>query len=193
MTQTLPTREFMFLRHGETQYNKEGRLQGRIDVPLNEAGLAQAESVAGILATCEVSRIVSSPAQRVLQTIQPYLRTQDLSVHLEADLMEFFVGSFQGQKIADLRASHALSEGTSWLSILPADAEHWTEFSTRVCCAVARWTQLHADETILIASHGLVFHALVEALTGKPRTSQNAEPHRFRPTADGWEVSSLLA
>jgi broad specificity phosphatase PhoE len=57
--------------------------------------------------------------------------------------------------------------------------------------AVARWTERHAGETILIASHGLVFRALAESLVGKKLYSRNAEPYYFRPVDDEWVVSAV--
>jgi broad specificity phosphatase PhoE len=189
----LPKRAFFFLRHGETVYNREGRFQGRINVPLNSAGVAQAESAASVLAGRHFSRIVSSPAQRVLQTVQPLTQTDAVPLHIEDHLMEFFVGSFEGKLIAEIREEHSLGGSDSWLSILPADAERWHEFESRVCSAVARWTDRHANETLLIASHGLVFHALALALTGKKVYSRNAEPHLFEPVGDGWTIAPISA
>jgi probable phosphoglycerate mutase len=181
------------LRHGETAYNQEGRFQGQIDVPLNRAGALQAESAANALADWSISRIVSSPATRVQQTVKPFLNGGDFPLHIEENLLELSVGSFEGRLIAEVRQEHGLSEGDSWLPILPADAECWQEFESRVCSAIASWTERHANETILIASHGLVFHVLVKALTGEKMYSRNAEPHHFEPVADGWIVSPISA
>jgi len=188
----LPKREFIFLRHGETAYNREGRFQGRIDVPLNSAGVAQAESAADVLAKRQISRVVSSPARRVLQTVQQFLQAEEIPLHIEDDLMEFFVGGFEGKQVADIRQEHGLDRAESWLSVLPDDAERWSEFVSRVCSAVARWTEQHTGETILVASHGLVFRALAEELTGKILFSRNAESHRFSPVDDGWTISPVL-
>ena len=189
----LPGCEFIFLRHGETAYNREGRFQGHIDVPLNSFGLAQAELAADLLVERQISRVVSSPARRVLQTVRPFMQANEVPLHIEDDLMEFFVGGVEGQLIASVRQAHGLDEDKSWLSILPDDAECWDGFVTRVCSAVARWTAQYAGETILVASHGLVFTALTEVLTGTRLSSPNAEPHYFRPVGDDWTVSPLNA
>ena len=187
----LPEREFFFLRHGETEYNREGRFQGRTDVPLNRTGIAQAESAASALAALNISRIVSSPAQRVLQTVQPLLQIDDIPLHREEHLMEFFVGSFEGMLVAEIRREHGLGEWESWQSILPDDADVWHEFVPRVCSAVWRWTERHPDEKILVAAHGLVFRALTEVLVGEQLSSRNAEAHHFEPSRDGWIVSPI--
>ena len=188
---TLPEHEFIFLRHGQTEYNREQRFQGHLDIPLNDYGHSQAASVADLLANRQISRIVASPARRVQQTIKPLLQASELPLHTEDDLMEFFVGSFEGRLIADIRQEHGLDEEASIWSVLPDDAERWPEFVSRAVTAVAHWTDRHAGETILIASHGLVFRALAESLVGKKIYTGNAEPHCFSPVEDGWAVNPL--
>lgn len=185
----LPEHAFYFLRHGETAYNREGRFQGRIDVPLNEAGLRQARETAAALARSNITRIVSSPAQRVLQTVSHFAEAHGVPVHTEDDLMEFYVGSFEGQYVADIKRQHSLSEHDSVFSVLPPDADKWQEFATRVCSAVRKWIDQYPGETLLFASHGLVFRALTEALTGREMSSRNAQVHRFQPGGDAWVVA----
>lgn len=185
--------EFVFLRHGETQLNLERRFQGRQDVPLNSTGLSQARSAADILAGQKIGRIVASPARRVQQTVEPLVDSAGIPLHTDENLMEFFVGAFEGRLHDEVFAEKNWALGQSWLSILPGDADNWDEFVARVCSAVARWTAKFGDETILIAAHGLVFRALAESLTGRELTSKNAEPYRFRPVDDGWVVNPVTA
>src|ERR1700722_10208985 len=64
----IPRRTFYFLRHGETDWNVEGRFQGHSDIPLNAQGLAQARSAAQIMADRSVDLIVASPLIRALKT-----------------------------------------------------------------------------------------------------------------------------
>ena len=61
-------RNLIFIRHGETAWNREKRFQGHSDVPLNERGLLQAELLAGALPREGVSRLLSSPLIRARQT-----------------------------------------------------------------------------------------------------------------------------
>ena len=186
-----PSRSFYFLRHGETQYNLERRFQGSIDVPLNDNGVAQAKLAAGVLSGHGFTRIVSSPANRVLKTACFTAEATSAPMHVDSDLMEFNVGSFEGQCIVTTKAKHGIGEDDSFMSILPDDADKWEEFVPRVCASVKRWTDRHADETLLIAAHGLVFRALTVTLTGEVLASQNAEPYLFKTVADGWDVRKL--
>ena len=187
----LPRRSFLFLRHGQTAYNLEGRFQGRSDIPLNDTGRQQADDVVHLLRDETVHRIVSSPAQRAVQSAQPFERTSGLTLHIEDDIREFFIGAFEGRLLSEIREEHNLSEWESWLDIVPDDADDWAEFAPRVCRAVTHWTERHPNETILFASHGLVYWALTEVLTGTPRMSRNGEVHRFEPAGDRWIVSPI--
>lgn len=187
----LPRRAFYFLRHGETQFNLERRFQGTIDVPLNENGVAQAKTAADVLAGHEFTRIVSSPANRVLKTASFTAEASGAPMHVDTDLMEFNVGSFEGQCIVTTKRAHGLSEDDSFMSILPDDADKWHEFVPRICAAVKRWTDRQAEETLLIAAHGLVFRALTVSLAGEHLVSQNAEPYFFQPNGGGWDITRL--
>jgi probable phosphoglycerate mutase len=64
----IPPRRFYFLRHGQTDWNREGRYQGTSNVPLNATGIAQARAAAELLARVKVDRIIASPLFRALKT-----------------------------------------------------------------------------------------------------------------------------
>ena len=187
----LPTRAFYFVRHGETKFNLERRFQGSVDVPLNESGVEQAKKAAQTLSGHPFTRIIASPASRVLTTAGFIASVGDLPIHIEKDLMEFNVGSFEGRFISTIMEAHGLEKHASILSILPDDADKWDEFVPKVCTAVSRWTNLYAEETLLIAAHGLVFRALTEILLGTPTVSKNGVPFQFVPTDSGWELREV--
>ena len=192
MKQTiLPSRRFLFIRHGETEYNRQGRFQGKINVPLNENGHAQAIRASDILARVGVSLVVSSPATRVRQTLAPFVRHSQLQPQFEEQLLEMSVGAFEGRLYSEVRKEHGLEEGESWLSILPEDAESWRDFVDRVVSGVARWIEKNSDETILFASHGLVFRALSQYLKGTPMQSGNAQVHVFEPYSTVWNITPV--
>ena len=65
------------------------------------------------------------------------------------------------------------------------------EFVSRICAAVKHWTDRYAGETLLIASHGLVFRALAESLLGKRTSSRNSLPFHFKPNGKVWELSRI--
>ncbi len=99
--------ELWILRHGETEWNASGRLQGRLDSPLTETGLRQAEAQGRILARDlpGAVRVISSPAPRALRTAEIALPGR--SVETDARLEEIDLGRWQGRTIDELRAENA--------------------------------------------------------------------------------------
>lgn len=93
MTET----RLLIARHGETDYNKKGLLQGRgIDAPLNEQGRSQARCLAGYLVNYNTTGIAVSSLQRTWQTADPYRVQTQLELLKNRDLDEMDFGDFEG-------------------------------------------------------------------------------------------------
>ena len=92
----IPPRTFYFLRHGETEWNAEGRFQGHSDIPLNPQGLAQAHAAARIIAACPVDLIVASPLIRALTTAAIVAEAIGKPVRIDSELKERHFGDFEG-------------------------------------------------------------------------------------------------
>ena len=88
---------FYFLRHGETQWNKDGLTQGQLDSQLNDTGRAQAERAADALATEPIARIVASPLSRARHTAEAVAARHGLAVDFDEGLMECHLGEHQGK------------------------------------------------------------------------------------------------
>ena len=103
-------------RHGETEYNRKGLLQGRgIDAPLNETGLRQAEAISNYLIQYTPNRLVSSSMQRAWQTAEPIEKKAGLTIMKNGDLDEMDFGKFEGKPYLD--ASEELQDlQKSWMS-----------------------------------------------------------------------------
>ena len=114
-----------------------------------------------------------------------------MPMHVDADLMEFNVGSLEGRDIVETKRAHGLNEHDSFMTILPDDADKWHEFVPRICTSVRHWTEKHSDETVLVAAHGLVFRALTIALADEHLVSQNAEPYFFEPAGSTWRIEKI--
>ncbi|MEX0769721.1 MAG: histidine phosphatase family protein [Balneolaceae bacterium] len=97
------TRLFV-IRHGETDYNLHGRLQGRsIDAPLNLTGQKQAEAVGRYLSDYKIDKIVTSGLLRSQQTAEPIQKKFKLDLCIEPDLDEMDFGNFEGQEYRSVR------------------------------------------------------------------------------------------
>ncbi len=95
----------LLIRHGQTQYNTENRIQGQIDVPLNDLGVEQARSLAKILKQENIIRIISSDLSRAYETAKIIGEPHRITPQLDQRLRELGLGQFEGlkwQKITEL-------------------------------------------------------------------------------------------
>ena len=95
----------MLVRHGETDWNREGRIQGQTDIPLNARGLKQAKDVARKLASLKIEHIFSSPLERALRTAQEISDHKGIGVIVDERLREMSQGEWDGKRPADLAAT----------------------------------------------------------------------------------------
>src|SRR5580704_9813321 len=106
---------FWYLRHGETDWNRQGLSQGNIDIPLNELGLAQAKDAAVRLRNRGITSIVASPLSRARVTAEIVAEALGLEVTIEPDLREVSWGIREGEPLADWFngwiAGHTTPEG----------------------------------------------------------------------------------
>lgn len=195
MTQ-LDLRPYWYLRHGQTDWNREGLSQGRTDVPLNATGIEQAGAAVGFVlpglkTLTPFTHIVSSPLDRAFQTaaiLREGLITHGLeALPLETDdgLEEVCFGEQEGQPMGDWYDSWIAGEYT------PQGAERFEDLKTRAVDAVNRATQLGGVP--LIVAHGALFRALRAAMNLPANVRlPNATPLWLEPgktTADAWTLT----
>ena len=101
------------IRHGETAWNVDTRIQGHLDIPLNDTGLWQAEQAAKALAGEPIAAIYTSDLQRAHATAQAVARTTGAPLVTDTGLRERSFGHFQGRTFAEIEAE------------LPEDALRW--------------------------------------------------------------------
>ncbi|MFO8101086.1 MAG: histidine phosphatase family protein [Dehalococcoidia bacterium] len=97
----------ILVRHGQTDWNTEYRAQGQSDVPLNDAGEAQAEAVARALRENPVSAIFSSPLSRAYRTAQAIRRFHEVDITADERLQELDLGDFDGRYYPSLETDAA--------------------------------------------------------------------------------------
>ena len=182
---------FIFLRHGQTNWNLEGRFQGQTNIALNETGLEQARDAARQLKSHPIDRIVSSPLIRALKTAATVAEAAGLPVYVDSQLKERSFGAFDGLVVADVKAEHGMPLSEPAARIFPPDAEKWPQTLERTERAIGRWLSEHPDETILFVAHDGLFRALAEILYKAPLESKHGKPYTFEPAKDRWRVSEL--
>ncbi|HTU68733.1 MAG TPA: histidine phosphatase family protein [Candidatus Baltobacteraceae bacterium] len=89
-------------RHGESDWNREGRYQGQRESHLTEVGIAQARALADALADSEITRIIASPLARCVDTARPLTERLGLSLEQDRDLIEIAHGAWEGRLRADI-------------------------------------------------------------------------------------------
>ena len=189
----IPRRHFFFLRHGQSDWNREGRYQGIADTPLNALGVTQAQAAAKALAGTRIDRIVASPLIRALKTAAIVAEATGAPIHIDRGLRERDFGRFDGLVIGEVKARHGLRADENSRAIMPPDADPWDEIFARVPPVLGHWMTAHASETLLFVAHGGVFDAVHAHLVG-PRVgaeSKHATPYRVAPAASGWQFQSL--
>jgi broad specificity phosphatase PhoE len=101
---TWPFESVFIARHGETQWNSEGRRQGQLDSPLTATGMAQAESLADFVATADVDMIFTSPLGRAHRTATTAGDRSHIDVQVVTELSEIHHGEFAGLTNAEIDA-----------------------------------------------------------------------------------------
>ncbi len=195
--------ELILIRHGETDWNRELRFQGQVDVPLNPTGHAQARRLAQRLAqeAMVADHLVSSDLERTRQTAQPLLdallprlRMDELT---DSGLREQHFGVVDGMRVPDIKAQYP-EAWAQWLRF-QADGgmpggETTRQFHTRVMAALRRVAQQHAGRTVVVVTHGGVLDMVWRTARGLglegPRQSDipNAALNRVRLRGDAIDI-----
>jgi probable phosphoglycerate mutase/uncharacterized phosphatase len=187
-----PTRSFCGLRHGATDWNRQGLFQGRTDNPLNEDGLAQAHEAASMLRGTGISRIVASPLVRAARTAEIIADAISVPLTIDAGIIEFDFGSFEGLPVRDLMIRHGVTSATGLVSILPADGENWDAMTERSLACVSTWLDRHPGEHFLFVCHDAVMQGMAKALCGSYFKNSHGTPFRYLREGEQWRVEQLV-
>jgi probable phosphoglycerate mutase len=182
------------VRHGETAWNVDTRIQGQLDIGLNETGRWQACRVAQALAGEPITAIYSSNLLRAWDTAQAISRVTGQTPQPHTGLRERDFGVFQGKTFTEIEAAWP-EQARRWRKRDP----HWTPeggeslmaLRQRITGAAAELAACHPGEQIVLVAHGGVMDVLYRAATGQdlqaPRTWNlgNATINRLLWTKEG--------
>ena len=164
----------LLVRHGETPWNREGRYQGRTDIPLSSTGEAQVKALGLRLAHLPIAIAIASPLSRARATAEAILVGRTTPLELDDGLLEISHGEWEGKLASDLELSHAEMLGT-WRSrpdrTVPAGpgAETLGDVEDRAWPVLVRTcARLGPDETAVIAAHDAVNRVLLCRVLGLP-------------------------
>lgn len=160
-----------FIRHGETQYNVEKRMQGFCDSPLTGRGIFQAKSVGKGLSDMNFKAAYSSDSQRVLDTAKYAIGNQDIPLIIDPRLKEMNFGVLESLLEEEIFKEHGniLEKLFSFknLDVAAPDGESYVQLFTRTTNAVGDIIKKHALDggNVLIFSHGITIGNYILQIT----------------------------
>ncbi len=167
------------VRHGETAWNRDTRIQGHTDIALNATGQWQARQLARALAQEPLAAIYSSDLQRAQATAQAVAEATGAPLHLDAGLRERGFGAFEGRSFAEIEAQLP-EQARRWRQrepdYAPEGGETLLQLRARVHAATEGIAARHPGALLLLVAHGGVLDVLYRAATRQslqaPRTWQ---------------------
>lgn len=166
----MPT-NLVLVRHGETEWNRNSRYQGVVDIELNKKGKTQAEHLYDYLKDEEFDAIYSSTLKRAYHTIKDIADYQDKDVITIADLMEINFGEWEGLTFSEIEKDYP-DLAKKWAKdptcCKPPEGEHIKEVEERVGKTIDRIVDENADNKILIATHGGIVRIIIAYLLELP-------------------------
>jgi 2,3-bisphosphoglycerate-dependent phosphoglycerate mutase/probable phosphoglycerate mutase len=170
-------RRLVLLRHGQTDYNVGGRMQGHLDSMLTETGVEQAASVAPEIARLVPDRLISSDLQRAVDTADLVSAACGLPVKFDARLRETHLGEWQGRTVAEIEDGWpgAIATWRSDPGWAPPGGESRIEVVRRSLPVVEELDEEYAagepDTTVVLVAHGGLIAGLVCGLLALPTAS----------------------
>ena len=164
-------KKLYLFRHGETDWNKDSRIQCSIDIELNEKGLEQARQNAEFLKDKGIQHIYASPLRRAYKTGEILAKLINVDIEIYDDLREMNGGRYEGMVKSDLKMdfgeenyemfSHSRNEG---MDLSFPDGETKRQVRNRIINAVVDIAKTTPYNIIGIASHGFVLRELLRGL-----------------------------
>lgn len=163
------TTTLVLIRHGETEWNRQGRIQGHLDSPLTPEGVAQARACSIRLREEHFDQVVASDLPRVRHTAELLIEGRGFPIRLDAALRERSYGIGEGLTYAEMDAQHP--EFFSRIRTTDPDyavegSESRREFHQRITNALRGIAGDHAGQRVLVVTHGGVLGVVYRWLNG---------------------------
>lgn len=189
-----PPVRLWLVRHGQTDWNLEGRYQGQTDLPLNANGLIQAQETARFFLDKQITAIYSSDLQRAFQTASAIASLSGIAVKIDQRLREINQGELEGQLFSVIKVKYpelVLMRERDPLHARPPGGETIWEVAQRVYQAIDEISEQHTGEEVVIVSHGLALATILVKSSGAPLGSafkyipDNAAPVKVEWQSNG--------
>lgn len=163
------------IRHGQTDWNVAGKIQGRQDIPLNAAGRMQAQALAEGMRTRPVTAIYSSPQLRAMETAEAIAALQGMAVRSLPQLVEIGYGQWEGRTAEDILTTDRELYESWWqhpATVAPPGGETLNQVDER--CRQA-WSAIRGSmegDTAVVSHGGTLAHFIVHLLEGQPEAQE---------------------
>jgi broad specificity phosphatase PhoE/ribonuclease HI len=178
----------VLVRHGSTEHSAQRRFSGQNELPLNDAGKAQAAALArGAPRWGDVAAVVTSPLRRAVQTADAIAGALGVDVQVEPDLREVDFGDWEGLTFAEARAATP-SELDAWLAspeVAPPGGESFAAAAVRVLRARDAVISAHRGAPVVVVTHVTPIKLLIRLALDAPPVSM------YRMHLDTASVSSI--
>ncbi|GAB4526189.1 MAG: histidine phosphatase family protein [Anaerolineae bacterium] len=190
------TTRITLIRHGETDWNLDGRWQGHAPVPLNANGLRQAEDAAPTLAHAGITRIIASDLSRAYRTGEIIGAVLGLPVIPDRRWREIDLGRWQGLTMPEINAwdtvEHDVFVAASYIDRYFPEGESNRQHIARVAAALDDLVATYPGEHVLVATHGGSIRCAVYHLTGEPiHLAGNCSVTQLVHDGAGWSVRGV--
>lgn len=163
------------IRHGQTDWNVEGKIQGRQDIPLNDMGRRQARALADGMKSRPVASVYSSPQKRAMETAEAIAGPLGLTVKAVPQLMEIGYGDWEGRSAEDILTTDRELYESWWqhpATVAPPGGETLNQVDER--CRQA-WDMIRSGmkgDTAVVAHGGTLAHFIVHLLEGQSEAKE---------------------
>lgn len=189
-----PPAAFLWLvRHGQTDWNLEGRYQGQSDVPLNASGWEQARALPALLDGRQIAAIYSSDLRRARDTAGVIAARLGLPVRVDERLREIRLGEWEGMLFSDIQARYPAewqARQADALNARPPGGESVVEVAARAWAAADEMARAFPGQEVAVVAHGLSLAVIRVRALGHPLGSAYEHvPENGRPERVEWRVS----
>lgn len=152
------------VRHGETEFNVQKRMQGRLDSPLTQKGIDNAAALGKHLKGIEFDRIYASPSSRAFRTAELIRGDGDTPIEAEDNLREMNLADFEGKTREDIKAQYPALSEIFWNSpqlFKPKMGESYFDVQDRAVAFINKLIRENPEGNILIITHSVVIKTLI--------------------------------
>lgn len=185
------------IRHGETLWNRERRIQGHRDVPLSEAGLEQARRLGKHLRGIHFHGVYASDLQRAVQTAEQVAAGRNLSVHTLPSLRERHLGEWEGLSFESLKKHYPEDWQRVWNQGGKYGVEPTENIRVRMMAALDGICREHPGKRAAVVSHGGSINIVLESVSdgrygpGRTRIGNTAVSILVYHPESGWRVEEV--